>query len=83
MGKTIQEIEQEFDDSFDAAIQDYVESCQRQGRTDPLELTDEQKIQIAKWEQDNWFCAAMLQKECISYEHYLTEVLNEIESDTK
>lgn len=48
-----------------------------------LELTDEQKIQIAKWEQDNWFCAAFLQKECISYEHYLTEVLNEIESDIK
>lgn len=48
-----------------------------------LELTDEQKIQIAKWEQDNWVCAAFLQKECISYEHYLTEVLNEIESDIK
>lgn len=48
-----------------------------------LELTDKQKIQIAKWEQDNWFYAAILQKECISYEHYLTEVLNEIESDIK
>lgn len=40
MGKTIQEIEQEFDDSFDAAIQDYVESCQRQGRTDPKDCTE-------------------------------------------
>ena len=40
MGKTIQEIEQEFDDSFDAAIQDYVESCQRQGRTDLKDCTE-------------------------------------------
>jgi hypothetical protein len=40
MKKTIQEIEQEFDDSFDAAIQDYVESCLRQGRTDPKDCTE-------------------------------------------
>ena len=39
MGKTIQEIEQEFED-FDAAIQDYVESCLRQGHTDPKDCTE-------------------------------------------
>lgn len=40
MKKTIQEIEQEFEDSFDAAIQDYVESCLRQGHTDPKDCTE-------------------------------------------
>lgn len=40
-----------------------------------MEVTKEQMIEIKKWEDENWFLAAKLQEECLSYEHYLSEVL--------
>lgn len=40
-----------------------------------MNLTELQKEEIKKWEQENWFYAAKLQEECISYEHYVDEVL--------
>ena len=40
-----------------------------------MELTKEQKQQIKEWEISNWLLAAILQKESVSYEHYLCEVL--------
>ena len=40
-----------------------------------MNLTELQKEEIKKWEQENWFYTAKLQEECISYEHYVDEVL--------
>ena len=40
-----------------------------------MNLTELQKEEIKKWEQENWFYAAKLQEECIRYEHYVDEVL--------
>ena len=40
-----------------------------------MNLTELQKEEIKKWEQENWFYAAKLQEEYISYEHYVDEVL--------
>ena len=40
-----------------------------------MEVTKEQMIEIKKWEDENWILAAKLQEECLSYEHYLSEVL--------
>ena len=38
-------------------------------------ITKEQMLEIKKWEDENWFLAAKLQEECLSYEHYLSKVL--------
>ena len=40
-----------------------------------MNLTELQKEEIKKWEQENWFYTAKLQEEYISYEHYVDEVL--------
>lgn len=40
-------------------------------------MTDEEKIK--KWEEENSFLANILQKECLNYEHYKSEVLEDIE----
>lgn len=46
-----------------------------------MEVTKGQIIEIKKWEDENWFLAAKLQEECLSYEHYLSEVLLCLEKD--
>ena len=38
-------------------------------------FSEELKNKIEEWERNNWFYAAILQRECLSYEHYIFEIL--------
>lgn len=38
-------------------------------------ITEDIKRAIYKWECENPFLAAVLQKECLNYSHYINEVL--------
>ena len=39
-------------------------------------IAEETKRKIKEWEKENPFIAAILQKECLTYEQYLLEIMD-------
>lgn len=48
-----------------------------------LDISEETKNAIKKWESENMFLAGVLQKECLNYWHYVREVLDCIDEEQK
>lgn len=46
-------------------------------------MSEEMKAAIKKWENENMFLAAVLQEECLNYQHYIDEVMLCIETERK